>query len=462
MPVGVSEFSKHSGLYWKSFLKKIRSEIPLVTSPGEYVTLDKNAFVEVRNVSDLDKFKKGNSNSYVLPLKGGGTVLLGKIAKANVNDGGSGRKKYNLGNVAEGVIAFAMAARFLSKNKVVTTADVRAVLEKMKKKRNGTSSKCTFPSPNAPHPKMRKPIFDDVEVTVNLANPNMDMLYSNDEDEKDILTTLMKPCIAYANGNEISTAAKIMYENGVKDYIEIIADGIGDETGTKVDVRLQINGKLNVEFDGDIRGDSKLELTQISLKKDVNQFAQVGGWTLDKMQNFWGRILGENIANISAVQTIYEKDTAIKGETADNVAAVMRDMYTWGNKELQKKFKNKVWLEHFVDTLDDMATYREENVQLIEIKEKTGEYERYNFKKLKVALLGRPDLDIPANLVLSSTYITGASGLPTVRIQAKNLNNGNTTDILQFRHKIEKGSGTKPKAIRNYVEKQKGLAEYVG
>ena len=109
-----------------------------------------------------------------------------------------------------------------------------------------------------------------------------------------------------------------------------------------------------------------------------------------------------------------------------------------------------------------MATYREENVQLIEIKEKTGEYERYNFKKLKVALLGRPDLDIPANLVLSSTYITGASGLPTVRIQAKNLNNGNTTDILQFRHKIEKGSGTKPKAIRNYVEKQKGLAEYVG
>lgn len=461
MPVGIGEFKTKtdSVRYWKTFLKKINGEIPLLTSPGQYVTLDKDAFVGVRNVPDLDKFKQ--KNSYVLPLKGGGTILLGKIAKANVNDGSGGRKKYNLGNVAEGVIAFAIAARFLSKNKPVTTADVWAVLEKMKKKRVGTSSKCTFASPNAPHPKMRKPINDDVEVTVNLANPNMDMLYSDDEDEKDILTTVMKPCIEYANSTEIRTAALMMYRNGVKDYIEVIADGIGDETGTKVDVRLQINDKINVEIPGRIK-DAKLNLTQISLKKDVNQFAQVGGWTLDKMQNFWGRILGENIENISAVQTIYEKDTAIKGGTADNVAAVMRDMYTWGNKELQKKFKNKAWLEHFVDTLDDMATYREENVQLIEIKEKSGEYERYNFKKLKVALLGRPDLDIPANLVLSSTYTTGASGLPTVRIQAKNLNNGNTTDILQFRHKMERGTGTKPKAIRNYVEKQKGLAEYVG
>jgi len=456
-----SEFEKHD--YWRNFLKKVSDETPLLTSPGEYVTLDKTAFEGFKipyKKGVLDVFRNSRQ-SIMLPLKSGGVIALAQITKANVK--GNNRKKYNLGNVAEGVIAFAMTARFLSKNRVVTHADVWAVLNAVKKKQRGTSSKELFKSPNAPHPKMKKPIDDDVEVTVNLALPNMEMLYSDAEEDREILQNLMDPCISYANSYEIATAAKIMYENGVKDYIEIIADGIGDETGTKVDVKLLINGMKNITIPGNMeKGGTTLRLTQISLKKDVNQFAQVGGWTLDKMQNFWGRILGEDITTNSAVQQIYEKDTAIKGGTADNVAAVMRDMYKWGNSRLQSKLNDKRWLENFVDTLDHMATYREENVQLIEIKMKAGEYERYNFQKLKVALVGRPDLDVPPNLVLRSTYSEGGSGLPTVKISGTNKNNNKLHELIQFRHKMEAGTGAKPKAIRNYVEKQNGLAEYVG
>jgi len=33
---------------------------------------------------------------------------------------------------------------------------------------------------------------------------------------------------------------------------------------------------------------------------------------------------------------------------------------------------------------------------------------------------------------------------------------------VQFRFKMEKGTGGVPKAIRNYVEKRSGLEDYIG
>ena len=137
----------------------------------------------------------------------------------------------------------------------------------------------------------------------------------------------------------------------------------------------------------------------------------------------------------------------------------MRGVYTWANGQLQNKLRNTNWLNNFVEVLDNFATYKEENVALVEIKGDT--FHRYDFKKLKVALVGRPDLDTPPNLVLSSTYTEGSSGLPTVRIIGTNANDGKQYELVQFRFKLEKGTGGKPKAIRNYVEKRKGLEDYL-
>jgi len=459
------EFSKHSGLYWRNFLGKIQDETPLVTSPGVYIILDKVQFEGVATPKDMEtKFKKGNS--ILLPLKGGGTEKLTAIAKSNVKD--DSRKAYNLGNVAEGVIACAMAARFISKNEVITSRHVWNVINQMRQRLNGTTSIRTFRSLNMKGPHLRKNLYDDVTVTIRLAEANISMLFSDDVEEKEILASLMLPCISYANSYEIATAAKIMYENGVKDYIEIIADGETDQKGTKVDVNLIINEMKEIEIPAHMeRGGTKLRLTQISLKKDVNQFAQVGGWELDKMQNFWGKILNVQLSSQNAVQTIYEKDAAILGETATNVAAVMRDLYKWAHSDLERKLTNPHWIEHFIDTLDDFATYKEEYVQLIEIKTTTNTFERYNFKQLRVPLLGRSDLDVPPNLRLQSTYSEssprgGGAPLPMVTISALNTNDNKVYDLIKFRHKLEKGTGSKPKAIRNYVEKQKGLHQYVG
>ena len=465
--MGIAEFKKASNgtHYWKTFCEKVLNGVELLTKNG-HVTIDKSdkrwGFLESSNRFDanaevgMEQFKKGRGYSF--PKLGGGEVSLGAILKANVSVG-SPRKKYNLGNVAEGVLAFAITARFLNKNKRITEQDLVKVLNAVKPTRSGTSSTKIFQSPNAPHPKMRKLLFDDVKVVVNLTTANMDMLFTSDPDEYEVLRQLMPSCISYANSQEINTAALMMYRNGKKDYIDVIADGIGDETGTKVDVNLVINNSKNISIPGNTNG-TQLRLTQISLKRDVDQFAQVGGWTMDKIDDLWGKILGTKPSTSGVVQQIYADSAEMRGTTEEVAADTMRKVYTWANQQLERKFGNKVWLDEFVEVLDNFATYKEENVALVEIKGDT--FHRYDFKKLKVALVGLPEADVPANLRLSSEYIVGTSGLPTVRISGTNQNDNKKYELVQFRFKMEKGTGGVPKAIRNYVEKRSGLEDYIG
>lgn len=465
--MGISEFkkAKNGGYYWSTFKEKVMKEVELLTTDG-HVKIDSKdprwAFLKTNRRFDaqaeeaLNQFKDGRSLKF--PLKGGGFVTMGAIAKANVSTG-SPRAKYNLGNVAEGVLAFAIAARFLNKTRKIGEREVLAVRDAIARNRRGTSSEIILKSPNALHPGMKKKVDDDVKIVVNLAESNMDMLFTTDDLELDILKTLIPPCVAYANAREINSAALMMYHNGKKDYIDVIADGIGDETGTKVDVRVEINGSMNVPIKGRVNG-LKIALTQISLKKDVDQFAQVGGWTLEKVDNFWGKVLNMTPSSNPQLQQIYQDAIETKGTTAEIAAETMRGVYTWANSQLQSKLRNTNWLSNFVEVLDNFATYKEENVALVEIKGDT--FHRYDFKKLKVALVGRPDLDIPPNLVLSSSYTKGESGLPTVRIIGTNTNDGKQYELVQFRFKMEGASAGKPKAIRNYVEKRKGLEDYIG
>ena len=467
--MGIAELEKHSGRYLRTFLEKIANEVALVTTPGVYVTLAKDRFVGVKNRSDLEQFRKGSTKTYELPLKGGGIIKLGDIHKSNVTSGET-RKPYNLGDTAEGVMACAMAARFISKNERVQIKHLMYVLNELKATwGRGTSVEKTFLSKNKPQPQLRVKLYDEVTVSIKLAQANIDFLFSDEPDEKATLRELMLPCLHYANSYEIATAAKIMYENGVKDYIEITSDGVSNQTGTKVDINLKINGLMSVDIPANLRTNTSgttLNLTQISLKKDVNQFAQVGNWKMDEQQEFWGRILGIQLSGNSEVQNIYATDAAIRGTTGTNVGHVMRDLYAWGNRQLQSKLNNNQWKEDFIDMLHDMATKNEQNVMLVELNTSRRTSERYDFLKLKPALLGVPSLGIEPSLVLESVYeestprTAGAPKLPSVTIVAYQASTDTRYKLVKFRHKMEGSTGSKP-TIRNYVEKQDGLRNFV-
>ena len=398
---------------------------------------------------------------------------------------GNGGIRYNMGNAAEGVMAAAIAARFINKAKRITAADVERVLSQLESDVTNRSQRVayvtkTFKSENFKTSRETKIVpDDDVRVEIALSPINMALVFPNrffadDSEERSQAlvdrASIIGPCVQYGNSREISQLSNVMYYNRVKDDIHVNADGVGDETGTKVDIYLTINGEKSVEIPGRYsaprsRGglptSQKLNITQISLKREVNQFAQVGGWDIETVQNLWGRILGEDIRTNSQLLRYYEyQNTQEHLTTKHHAAAVMRNIYIWGNSRLQSKFRDPRWREHFVDTIHNFATYNEENVALVEIVGST--FERYDMRKLLPALNGVPSADIPPNLTLSSRIRMSrpqnatSRPLPVVVVSVENANNGQTHDILQLRHKIEWG-GT---AIRNYVEKQPGLHTY--
>jgi hypothetical protein len=423
----------------------------------------------LQNDSRLDVSNLRTAGSTLARLAGVSLTILFGVGSS----GGRG-PGYNMGNAAEGVLAAAIAARFINKEKRINANDVLRVLTEMSRHltRAGNSTEHTFKSRNFKTSKETKIVpDDDVRVLINLSPINMrlvfaDTLLSGDDRAQGIFdrNQIIGPCVQYANSREISQLANVMYYNRVKDTIEVLADGIGGELTTKVDVYLLINGQKSITVPANYRMGTThtLNITQISLKREVDQFAQVGGWDIETAQSFWGLILGEDIRNNQQVQNIYVRHASeTYPSTKHHAAAVMTEIYTWANQRLQQKLGNAAWRTHFVNTLNEFATKNEENVKLVEII--GSGYEKFDFTKLHVALNGRPDLDVPSNLTLQSRIEMSrpdratSSPLPTVFIEAVNSNNNETYRFLKLRHKIEWG-GT---AIRNYVEKQPGLAEYI-
>ena len=400
--------------------------------------------------------------------------------------GGTRRYRYNMGDASEGVLAAAIAARFINKAKRVNQTDVVRVLDALEShiRPRGRAFEVshTFKSENFRTSKETKRIIpdDDVLTEIALAESNMALVFPNhflsdDPEERDQAlydrSGLIFECMTYANSREISQLSNVMYYNRVYDHIHIKSDGISNQTGTKVDVNLIINGAKTIDIparytapksqDGLVRS-QRLNITQISLKREVNQFAQVGGWDIQTFQDYWGTILDETITNNSQVIGVYEECNRNTYETTHHhAAAVANGVYRWAFSRLQSKFNNASWRTHFVNTIHEFATHDEEYVQLVELRA-GGSFEKYDMRKLEIALNGsrehglQPNLVLSARLVQTSPQNARAARLPVVIVSATNTNNNTTHDILQFRHKIE-WSGT---AVRNYIEKREGLHQY--
>ena len=170
-------------------------------------------------------------------------------------------------------MAAAITARFLSKTKRITDADIVSMVGKLNKARSGSkgaTSITTFKSPNA-----QKRVKDDLICKVNLADINMKAFLRKtsyrDRDMKGIVSAARQ----FANGRYIMEWADLMYNNNQKNKIEVLSEGLLDQTGTKVD--------LKVHVDGEQVG------VGISLKYgDVKQFGQVGGTKWESMKTLFG------------------------------------------------------------------------------------------------------------------------------------------------------------------------------
>lgn len=348
------------------------------------------------------------------------SIKIGSIDKPNI--------KYNLGDMAEGVVGAAITARFIYKNRSITERQVYGVLRSMpagtpKPGKKGLETTKDFKSANK-DPK----IMDDVNFYLSLAAVNMTALLM--PGNEDLLRPYVRSAVRYANSTNVKKWSKLVYENNRYDKIEVISDGLGGQTTTKVDVFVKIDG-VPVDI-------------KVSLKAgDVKQFGQVSGIEFEKQEKLWETTFGYK-SEIKGLKANYDKFVGAK-QAPQAVSLVYAEVAKQFNKDMTTSAKGAV-IRNLAESIKYFATLNEDNVVLLQVANDAAKL--YSFDNI---------LDGLKNLNLRADVTYGKTGLPTLTI----INVDTNQPIIQYRVKQEFKPDGSP-YIRNYVEKQKELGTIIG
>ncbi len=348
------------------------------------------------------------------------SVTIGSFDKPNI--------KYNLGDMAEGVVGAAIAARFIYKNRNITDKNVYGVLRALGAPSNYPGKKGKFVERTFKSANENPKVMDDVKFYLSLADVNISALL--DRTNEKLLLPYVRSAVRYANSTNVKKWAKLVYENNRYDSIDVVSDGLGGQKTTKVDVYVKIN---NVAVD-----------IKVSLKAgDVKQFGQVSGVEFEKQQKLWDTTFGYG-SEIKGLEKKY--DSLISGgQVPQAVSLVYNSILTKFNKDMRSKNSEDV-KRTFAESIKFFATLNEDNVTLLQVGNDVAKL--YTFDQIYDAIKG---------MTLSASITTGKSGLPTLLI-----NDATSGEpLIQYRVKQEFKSNGSP-YIRNYVEKQTGLSKIIG
>ena len=282
--------------------------------PGTASSSDEDALEEFLSLGRQNKKRE----ACLVPFKANDNKMytFGQILKPKI--------RANMGDVAEGVFAAAIAVRFTNRNTTVTKSDVNSLIQGLPtpvSRNKGKVVQKTFKADNKDID-----LKDDVILKIALAEANMSFLL--DSRSQSALSSYIDSAVKYANDQKVQKWAKLVYENGRYDKIEITADGLGGQTTTKVDVDVKITDDQNVLQNVDIK---------VSLKAgDVNQFGQQGGTLFeitgnkDGYKEYWNRMFG---IDISSKKSAYDQLKAVNHNTSGAINLI----YDYVADELQKK-----------------------------------------------------------------------------------------------------------------------------
>ena len=350
--------------------------------------------------------------------------------------------EFNKGDISEGILAAAITARFRSKTKNITLQEVLNIIKKLNKPKAGTKGSTTiteFDSPNA-NPK----ISDTVICKVNLASINMTAFLNQSIYKQKEISSLVNSACAYANGIYIKEWADKLYNNNQRNKIEVNSEGLLDQTGTKVDLKILVDGK-EVGVGVSLKAD------------DVKQFGQIGGSKWESMENLFNP-LGVNFSE--KIKNQYNELLASK-----KLAPALTLAYTEAYKQLKKiatQDQSKL-RKNISDFARYHATLGEENVVLVQLT--GGEAIVYDFTALNKKLRGVPiDIKLGNGVTDKLAGYSGGNEIPKIEFTAKV--NGKDQALLQLRLKLEgnriSSKGKKlPLVVRNYIEKGKAITQLI-
>ena len=213
----------------------------------------------------------------------------------------------NRGDVAEIILGAAVTARFYNAPQVstkISKPDVYEMITKVLRSQDVTLQR---------QDKLSGTVKVDDNIRFRVGVPKKAWEFISDKNNWSLVDDLFDSSIAYANTDRrLRGQAHALYANGKEDDIFVNSDGTGDQTGTKADIKLLINGKEAPQ--------------QISLKVEGGeQFGQVAGMTFDKQIEIWGR-LGVNVKPIENKFNDKLKDVNLKATFSDRGAIGMKDI----------------------------------------------------------------------------------------------------------------------------------------
>lgn len=379
--------------------------------------------------------RANEKESYEIQLECQGSnkiIRIGSVDKPNVNA--------NMGDVAEGVFAAAVGARFLYKNQTITYSQVSSVLRQL-----SASGRSKVPGKNGfrvemvrPSPNLGIALQDDVRIFVSLAETNMNFLLNPGNTLS--LRPYIDAALRYANGITVRQWADLVYTNRRYDKIEVVSDGLSGQTTTKVDVRVKIT---------DDEGKLRPVNINVSLKAgDVKQFGQLGGTDFSDLVQFFNNLFGiGNVLNQHANK--YEKMTKIDHQYGE----ALRFLYGEVQKTLSARLSSSGTSANLMNIvgkgINYYATLNEENVQLVQLN--NSEAKIYQFQGVGEKL---------QNYAYESRLsYSGEKRLPQIDI-----NNSDGKLLLRIRVKGENKTDKTGKAYtyyRNYVEKGEFLGNLI-
>ena len=227
------DITKGNSKYVKALFTMIANKTPIKFSDGksrvvEYTDELKEILDVVSKVGGDASLKLKNGSKYIPIFKTpDGNFPWSKIEKTQLSGADSG-KKFNRGDVAEGVLAATVTAKFINPGKEIEPSDAYKILDTLSVSRTQN----TFIHKSALSGE------DQITLKITLKPESLEALL-DPENRNDLKEEFAAAC-EYANSQYVKKHAELLDKNNTNDTVVITSDGAVDEKLTKVDMSVMI------------------------------------------------------------------------------------------------------------------------------------------------------------------------------------------------------------------------------
>ena len=372
---------------------------------------------------------------------------------------------FNKGDIAEAILAAAVAARFKKRFresdfasqkrpmavnvrnlKPVNVADVKEVLSAI------VSGSAQYRISDFDK-KTRKEvnIFDNINVSVSIPQASMNFL--TERGNWASISNIFNSAVAKVNQDaKLRSAAVSLSVNLKEDMISVRGVGTENQKGTKADILVEIrrNGKTPRGYP-----DKK-----ISLKYDAPQFEQAVGLEFENFGKIFDPLGLNDYMNFNAMfeaevmmpfpnilsKRFDSRDSIVSSNEVKALKKVAKEVFRTISIQLENKLDSVVFKEELAKYCIQKATSNESGVELVKFTTSGGQYTQ-KFGQSFIDNVKATDFDV--------TYDASGSD-PKIIIHQAGKGTGNAYKLIQFRYRTDASAsnkaGQKKIVMRSYVE----------